>query len=103
MIQPSWQLSAVMSAVLALVWWTCAATRLPALRVVKAFAREFALLVGVFAVYQHTAYLAHGRTQGAYDHAMTIWHLEQRLHLPSEVAVQRLTHGIDLVERGMNW
>lgn len=103
MIQPSWQLSAVMALCLAAVWAVTSRSSRPFVRVVMAFAREFALLIGVFAVYQHTAYLAHGRTLHAFSHARSIWDLERRLHLPSELSVQRLTAGMDTVERAMNW
>ena len=103
MIQPSWQLSAVMSLCLAAVWAVTSRSSRPFVRVVMAFAREFTLLIGVFAVYQHTAYLAHGRTLHAFSHARSIWDLERRMHLPSELSVQRLTAGMDTVERAMNW
>lgn len=103
MIEPSWQLSASISLVLALVWVACALSGVSSLRVVKAFALEFAVLVGVFAVYQHTAYLAHGKTAGAFANATDIWNLERSLHLPSEVAVQHLTAGWPAVERTLNW
>jgi hypothetical protein len=103
MIQPSWQLSASISLVLTVVWVGCAVSGAPALRVVKAFALEFAVLVGVFAVYQHTAYLAHGQTAGAFANARDVWDLERWLHLPSEVTVQQLTAGWAGVERGLNW
>ncbi|MGH3508682.1 MAG: phosphatase PAP2 family protein [Nocardioidaceae bacterium] len=101
-IRASWQLSAGITVVLAVVWLACSMSQLPSLRKLRAFTQEFVVVVGVFAVYQHTAYLVHGRTAHAFSNAMGIWHLERRLHLPSEVAVQHLTASLPLVERGMN-
>lgn len=103
MLTPSWQLSATISLVLAVVWVVCTVSGAPALRVVKAFALEFAVLVGVFAVYQHTAYLAHGKTAGAFANAHTVMDIERWLHLPSELTVQQLTTGMPAVERSLNW
>jgi len=103
MIQPSWQLSASISLVLAVLWVAVSVSGVASLRVVKAFALEFAVLVGVFAVYQHTAYLARGKTAGAFSNGMDIWHLERALHLPSEVWVQHLTLGWPDVVRATNW
>lgn len=126
MIKASWQLSAATSLALALLWalaaWRLrvaaapselAAADLPGAAttgrgrhrtwVAMTFAREFAVLMGVFAVYQHTAYLVYGHYQGAFEHALLVWRAERWLHLPSEVAVQHLTAGWPAVEEGMNW
>ncbi len=101
-LRASWQLSTGIAVALALVWLACHLYRRPAVKAVQAFALEFALVVGVFAVYQHTAYLAHGRTEGAFGNALSVWRLERWLHLPSEVTVQHLTDHLPLVEKGMN-
>jgi hypothetical protein len=101
-LRASWQLSTGIAAALAVVWLVCRLSGRPALRTLQAFALEFTVVVGVFAVYQHTAYLVHGKTAGAFSNAMSIWRFERWLHMPSEVSVQRLTENLPLVEKAMS-
>jgi PAP2 superfamily len=57
---------------------------------VAGFGAEFAMVAGVFAVYQHTAHFAHTRIAGAVDHARVVQAIQDWLPLPSEAGVQGL-------------
>jgi hypothetical protein len=52
-------------------------------------AREAAIVLGLYAIWQEVGGLAVTKVSGAVAHAMWIWHAENFLHLPSEVSVQR--------------
>lgn len=50
---------------------------------------EASLVLGLFALWQLAGSLAVMRTTGALSRAWDIWHVERRMHLPSEVALQQ--------------
>ncbi len=84
-LDPTWQAAALIAlalAVGALALWRIGFPRS------AAAVREAALVVGLFATWQGIGSLTHRSVVGATDRALDIWHLEQALHLPSEVAVQ---------------
>ena len=55
----------------------------------RATAREVSVVLVLYAIWQCVHGLAVTHTAGAQRHATWVWHVEQRLHLPSELAVQR--------------
>lgn len=94
---PHWEMSWRFAAVLAAAFAAAGLVlRLPALRRVRrlppagAVATESALVVALFALWQLAGSLAVMGTTGALARAWDIWHAERLLHLPSEVALQRL-------------
>jgi len=54
------------------------------------FAGEAALLFGLFALWQYAGLFALLPSSGGMPRSRWLWHAERLLHLPSEVAVQRL-------------
>jgi hypothetical protein len=56
---------------------------------------ELGVVVGLFLLWRTLGMIAGHHTAGAVAHGRAVWHAEQALHLPSEVAVQRrvLPHG----------
>jgi hypothetical protein len=60
------------------------------LRAAGAFAREAALVLGLFALWQLAGSLSVMGPDDAINRARWLWHAERILHLPSEAALQRL-------------
>ena len=56
---------------------------------VAPFARELALVLVLYSLWRIAGQLSVLHTQGAERRGADIWHLEQWLHLPSELAIQR--------------
>src|SRR5437899_1749826 len=102
MIRATWQLSACIALTLAFTYVVCRGRSRPGVQRLSAFAKEFAVLAGVFAVYQHTVHYARTRYVGAYHNASALRHVERRLHLPSEVWVQHLILPFPLLVKGLN-
>lgn len=71
-------------------------------RTATAFAREAALVLGLYALWALLGQLSLVQVDGAMDRGMSIWRLEQDLGLPSEVDVQQLFLGHDLIIRACN-
>jgi len=59
-------------------------------RATMATAKELAIVMALYGTWQYIHRLAITRTAGAMENARWLWDLEQRLHLPSEVALQRV-------------
>ncbi|MCU1396312.1 MAG: hypothetical protein JWM34_4740 [Ilumatobacteraceae bacterium] len=53
-------------------------------------ARELAVVMLLYGLWQYIRELAITKTKGAIENAHHLWNLERDLHLPSEVALQRL-------------
>jgi hypothetical protein len=53
------------------------------------FAREIALVLVLYSLWRIAGQLSVLHTQGAEQRGLDVWHLEQALHLPSELAIQR--------------
>ncbi len=85
----SWQTAFKMAAVLIVVAFSI--RRIPRPWIAPTFSamRELSLVLALYALWQYAHDLAIDKTAGAIDHAYWLWHLEQRLHLPSEVALQQ--------------
>jgi len=56
----------------------------------RGFAREAAIVFALFGMWQYAAAQSLTRVTGAIAHGREIWHIERVLHLPSEVALQRV-------------
>lgn len=85
------------------LWWLL--LHLPASRVAAALVpafREFALIAGLYAVWRLARMLPVTHEAGALDRARDIEHLEQHLHLPSEISVQHFVIHHDWLARAVN-
>ena len=89
-LTPSWQLSVVTAAALGVLAVTARRSSRPAWRTAAAFGQEFALVMSLLAIWQLVGASVHTREAGSLSRARDIWHLEQTLHLVSEIDVQRL-------------
>ena len=61
----------------------------PVLKAVVATAKELAIVMFLYTIWQYVRSKAITRTAGAMENALRLWDLQQALHLPSEVALQR--------------
>ena len=66
------------------------------------FAHELALVLGLYALWRIAGRLSVMKVDHALDRGRTIWHLEQSLHLPSELALQQVTLAHPLVVQAAN-
>jgi PAP2 superfamily len=101
-LELSWPAAAVSAGVLAA--GAVAARRARSRRVATAagFAREAAVLLGLFALWQLAGSYAVMGPDGALGRARWIWHAERAVHLPSEATVQRGFLGHPLAVEGLN-
>lgn len=83
-----WQWDALASLALASAGLLGRPLRRRWLVVAAAGARECALVLGLFALWQVARMLAITRVAGAMAHGQSLWRLERAVHLPSEIAVQ---------------
>lgn len=58
-------------------------------RAIGAFLREFALVSGLYALWRLARQLPLVQEDGAYERGRWIWDVQQALHLPSELAMER--------------
>jgi len=84
-----WQPAVLAAAVLAAVAVAFRPAASPRVAVARAFAGELALVLGLYALWQVAGQLSVMRVDGAIDRGRWIWHTEQALHLPSELALER--------------
>ena len=97
-----WRDALEIAAVLA-VFVVCAhRARRRALVVVVATAREAVHCLVLYTIWQYTRARAITKVAGAHEHALSLWHFQQSLHLPSEVALQRALIDNELVMRSLN-
>ena len=66
------------------------------------FAHELALVLGLYALWRIAGRLSVMKVDHALDRGRTIWHLEQSLHLPSELALQQVALAHPLVVQAAN-
>ena len=85
-LNPTWQLAL---AVAALVLVAALVTRVGGYRRSSAALSEAALVVSLFAAWQLIGAATHREVAGATRNAFRVLHTEQRLHLPSEIALQQ--------------
>lgn len=100
---PTWKEAAVAAAlavVAAVVTWR-RQDRLS--RAVHPTAREFAGIASLYALWRIARELPLDRDAGALHRARQIWDLEQWLHLPSELALQRFVLRHEWLAQATNW
>ena len=71
-------------------------------RTAAALCREAALVLGLYAIWTLAGTLSLMKIDGAISRGMDIWRLEQDLGFPSELSVQRLFLGHELIIRAFN-
>ena len=99
----AWDTAAIVAISLALL--SVVAARYPGrkgLTVAGAVAKEAAVIIGLYALWQWAGGLAVTKVNGAVAHATWIWHVEQWLHLPSEASVQRMVLPYRLLVEALN-
>ena len=72
------------------------------IRIGVSIAKELVVVMVLYGLWQYIRELAITRTNGAIENAYSLWELEQRLHLPSEVALQRVFIDHRLVMQFLN-
>ncbi len=74
-----------------LVAFVAASRRTPGrhLAVARAFAGEIALILALYALWRYAGGISVMKVDHALDRGRGVWDLEQRLHFPSELALQR--------------
>lgn len=85
----SWQTAFKMAVALIAVAMWVERLRRPRIAPAVAAAKEVSLVLALYALWQWAHDLAINKTAGAMEHARWLWHLEQSLHLPSELSLQR--------------
>lgn len=83
-----WQQSAALSIVLTVL--AVALRPVPRTATVRSFAREFAVIMALFGLWQYVGHYVRTHSAGAMDRARDVQDLQDRLHLPSELALQHL-------------
>ncbi|MFN8035562.1 MAG: phosphatase PAP2 family protein [Acidimicrobiia bacterium] len=76
--------------------------RRPRVRASAGLAREAALVFALYALWQYAGTISVMGAEGAMRRGEAIWHAERFLHLPSEVALQRIGFHSDTLMRGAN-
>jgi hypothetical protein len=85
----SWQVALQIAMVLVVAVIALARVARPWAAKVAAVAREAALVLSLYALWQYAHDLAINKVDGAIDNARWVWDLEQWMHLPSELSVQQ--------------
>jgi hypothetical protein len=98
----AWDTAAVISLCLVAVSLLAGSARRGWAIWVSVLAKECAVVLGLYAVWQRIGTLAVTKVTGAVGHAMSIWYVERFLHFPSEVRVQRAVLPFPLVVRALN-
>jgi hypothetical protein len=101
-VELSWPGAAVAAASLAGAAAGAKLTRRPRLVAASAFARESAVVLALFALWQLAGSFATAGPDGALARARWLWHLERVIHLPSETIVQRAFLPHPMVVQAMN-
>jgi hypothetical protein len=97
----SWRIAATTAVILATAA-VLAARRGGRWRTGAAFARETALVLILFSIWQVAAEVALTRVAGAVAHGVALWDVERALHLPSELAIQEAVLGHPLLLQASN-
>jgi hypothetical protein len=85
-INPTWQLAAGTATALLVV---AVALTLLGQRRLAAAAREITLVASLYTAWQLIGSITHRNVEGATSNALAVWHAQQWLHLPSELAMQQ--------------
>jgi PAP2 superfamily protein len=97
-----WQTATLAAVVLAAVGFAARSSPARARAVAAGVARESALVLALYAVWQKAGDFAVTRVKGAFGHAEWVWHAERVMHFPSEVSLQRLVLPHPLLVQAMN-
>jgi len=97
-----WDTAAWIAVALAVVGVAAGRLRHRAAMVFGAFARETALILALYALWQRGGDVAVTKVAGAFDHARWVWRTERWWHLPSEVSLERLALRHPLVIQFLN-
>jgi hypothetical protein len=84
-----WQPAVLGAILLTALGWSAHRSSNRRVLLAGAFARETALVLVLYAIWQFAGKLSVMQVTGALDRGRWVWHLEQTLHLPSEVTLQR--------------
>jgi hypothetical protein len=87
-LSPSWQLSVALCCGLTTLWLALLLTGRFA--GVRSFAREFAVVVALLGLWQYVGHFVRTHSDGAMHRAVQVQDLQNWLHLPNELTVQRL-------------
>jgi hypothetical protein len=98
----AWDTAALIAAGLVLASVGLRQLRRRSLRVVADVAKEVAVILGLYAVWQKAGDLAVTKIDGAAAHGRWVWQVERAVHLPSEVSIQRLVISHSLLVEGLN-
>ncbi|MDQ1468342.1 MAG: hypothetical protein QOH10_2757 [Actinomycetota bacterium] len=98
----SWDQAAVLALLLALAGVLVRPEGRHWLVVATAVCRETALVLALFSFWQLAGRLSLMQLDGARGHARWLWHVEQVLHLPSEVALQQVFLPHPLIIKAFN-
>jgi hypothetical protein len=81
-----WRQSAALCALLTV---TAVVLRpVPRTEVIRSFAREFAIMMALFGLWQYVGRYVRTHSDGAMERARDVQHLQVRMHLPDELALQ---------------
>ncbi len=97
-----WDVAAIVAAGLAGFSLALRSTASHRLAVAAGVAKEAAVVLGLYAVWQKAGALAVTSIAGASSHARWIWHVERASRLPSEAAVQRVFLPHPLLVQALN-
>lgn len=98
----TWQQAATLSAALAVIAIALYQRGTTRTRAMLPFARETAVLSGLYALWQLAGSLSVASTRGAFTRADWIARLERRTHLPSEASIQNAIAGHPLLVQACN-
>ena len=98
----SWDQAAVLALLLAFAGVAVRPGGRQWLSVATAVCRETALVLALFSIWQLAGRLSLLQVDGARGHALWLWHVERVMHLPSEVAVQRVFLSQPFVVKAFN-
>jgi hypothetical protein len=98
----SWDQAAVLAFLLAFAGVAVRPAGRHWLSVATAVCRETALVLALFSVWQLAGRLSLLQVDGARGHALWLWHVERVVHLPSEVALQRVFLPHPLIIKAFN-
>ena len=84
-----WRVAYEIAVVLVLVIVALGRTTHRTIRIGVATVKELAIVLALYGTWQYVRDKATFKTVGAMENARSLWNLEQRIHLPSEVALQR--------------
>jgi hypothetical protein len=98
----AWDTAAVIAVGLVVLSVAIRPLRRRGLTILADVAKETAVVLGLYAVWQWAGDLAFTQIKGAIAHGHSVWHVERVLHLPSEQSIQRLVLPHPVVVEALN-